>query len=86
MEELKAANLREVMSLNDEISTLRGKLIDIKDHMSGELAVNEVIQTRYQDYIGVLKNDLFVAKSILGNKELRDVAITDLNFEQVFYY
>ena len=54
--------------------------------MSGELAVNEVIQTRYQDYIGVLKNDLFVAKSILGNKELRDVAITDLNFEQVFYY
>lgn len=54
--------------------------------MQGELAVNEAIQQRYQGYIGILKKDLTAAKTILKNKELRNEVLTDLNFEQAFYY
>ena len=54
--------------------------------MQGEIKLNEVIQQRFQGYIGVLQKDLTAAKTILKNKQLKDKVLTDLNFDEAFYY
>jgi hypothetical protein len=51
-----------------------------------ELAVNEVLKSRQQTYIDILQKEVKAAKSILGNKHMRDQALKDLNFEPLHYY
>lgn len=86
MERVKRDFEREHATLIQELAYLKAKVAEFDLHFSREIAVNQVIQKRQQTYINVLKGEVVAAKSIIGNKKLRDKALSDLNFDKVFYY
>lgn len=51
-----------------------------EEHVKIELALKEEIGIRQTYYIDVLKKEVTAAKSILGNPKLRDLVLSDLNF------
>jgi hypothetical protein len=49
--------------------------------MKGEIALKEEIESRQQQYIDVLKQEVITAKRILGNERLKGQVFKDINFE-----
>lgn len=48
--------------------------------------MNQTIQERQLGYIEVLRKEVTAAKTIMGNKDMRDKVITELNFDKVYEY
>ncbi len=63
------------------MTSLSDKLNDLQAHMKGEIALKEEIESRQQQYIDVLKQEVITAKRILGNERLKGQVFKDINFE-----
>jgi len=81
LENLRNEKDSKIKILQDELDKITHRVKDYEQHVKGELAIKEVLESRQNDYIELLKKEVTVAKQILGNPKLRDRVIRDLNFE-----
>jgi uncharacterized membrane-anchored protein YhcB (DUF1043 family) len=81
LEDLRNEKDSKIKILQDELDKITHRVKDYEQHVKGELAMKEVLESRQNHYIELLKKEVTVAKKILGNPKLRDRIIRDLNFE-----